>query len=181
MKQKNDIVKSVVVLTVICLVVSGLLAVVNHFTAPVSAANAASRATAARQEIIPDAVSFTEVETSALDASIAEAYCGVDASGNVLGYIFTAKQNGFGGTISVMCGIDADGKIIAVKTMDVSSETSTLGGKTADPSYTTQYTGEDSSLSGVQAISGATITSNAYRACVESAFTAFNTITEAGK
>ena len=181
MQQKNDIVKSVVVLTVICLVVSGLLAVVNHFTAPVSAKNAADRAIAARREIIPDADSFEEVDTSGLDASIADAYCGLDASGSILGYIFTAKQNGFGGTITVMCGISADGTIIACRTMDVSSETSTLGGKTTNPEYTAQYTGQDSSLSGVQAISGATITSNAYKKCVESAFTAFKAITEAGK
>ena len=37
MKAKNDIVKSIVVLFVICLVVSAALAVVNSFTAPVSA------------------------------------------------------------------------------------------------------------------------------------------------
>lgn len=181
MNQKNDIVKSIVVLTVICLVVSGLLAVVNHFTAPVSAANAEQRAITARQEIIPNAVSFDEVDVPENASSVREVYRGVDASGNVLGYIFTACQNGFGGTITVMCGISAEGTIIACKTMDVSSETSTLGGKTADPSYTTQYTGQDSSLSAVQAISGATITSTAYRKCVESAFTAFNMIKGAGK
>ena len=42
MKNK-EIVKSIVVLVVICLLTSAALAVVNHFTAPVSAAKASSR------------------------------------------------------------------------------------------------------------------------------------------
>ena len=43
------------------------------------------------------------------------------------------------------------------------------------------YTGQDANLSGVNAISGATITSTAYRGCVEAAFEAFEVIKEAGK
>ena len=53
MSEKQGIIKAVVVLVVICLVISGALAVVNSFTAPVSAANAEARETAARQELIP--------------------------------------------------------------------------------------------------------------------------------
>ena len=49
MKEKKDIVKSIVVLFVICLVVSAALAVVNSFTAPVSAANATERENEARR------------------------------------------------------------------------------------------------------------------------------------
>ena len=40
MSEKQGIIKAVVVLVVICIVISGALAVVNSFTAPVSAANA---------------------------------------------------------------------------------------------------------------------------------------------
>ena len=43
MKNTQEIRKSIVVLVVICLLTSAALAVVNHFTAPVSAANAAAR------------------------------------------------------------------------------------------------------------------------------------------
>ena len=53
MKEKKDIVKSIVVLFVICLVVSAALAVVNSFTAPVSAANATERENEARRAVIP--------------------------------------------------------------------------------------------------------------------------------
>ena len=81
----------------------------------------------------------------------------------------------------MICAIGTDGAILRVSTLDVSSETKTLGGKTANPEYTDQYTGQDTSLAGVNAISGATITSTAYRGCVETAFAAFETIKEAGK
>ena len=106
---------------------------------------------------------------------------GVDAGGETLGYVFTVEGKGFDGTISVMCAIGTDGKILRVNTLDVSSETKTLGGKTAKPEYTDQYAGQDETLDGVNAISGATITSTAYRGCVETAFAAFETIKEAGK
>ena len=81
----------------------------------------------------------------------------------------------------MLCVIDAGGRIRCCKTMDVSSETTTLGGQTASESYTSQYAGQDEALSGVSAISGATITSKAYRGCVETAFAAFKAIKEAGK
>lgn len=43
--KKADVIKSIVVLAVICLVISGALAVVNSFTSPVIAAAAAERET----------------------------------------------------------------------------------------------------------------------------------------
>ena len=48
MKNTKEIRKSIVVLVVICLLTSAALAVVNHFTAPVSKANAEARAEQAR-------------------------------------------------------------------------------------------------------------------------------------
>ena len=66
MSEKQGIIKAVVVLVVICFVISGALAVVNSFTAPVSKANAEARETAARQELIPEASDFEQV-TQGLD------------------------------------------------------------------------------------------------------------------
>ena len=77
--------------------------------------------------------------------------------------------------------IGTDGLIRTCRTMDVSSETTTLGGQTASERYTGQYTGQDASLSGVSAISHATITSNAYRGCVETAFEAYAIVKGAQK
>lgn len=178
MNEKRDIIKAVAVLVVICLLTSAALAVVNHFTAPVSAANAAAREQQARLEAVPDAASFEPIEAE-LPADVVSAYTALDAAGQPVSYLFTVDGKGFGGTIEVLCVINADGLIRTCRTMDVSSETTTLGGQTANERYTGQYAGQDASLSGVSAISGATITSTAYRGCVETAFAAFELVKEA--
>ena len=178
MKNTQEIRKSIVVLVVICLLTSAALAVVNHFTAPVSAANAAAREQQARLDAVPEAASFEPIDL-ALPDGVVGAYTALDASGTPLSYLFTVEGKGFGGTIQVLCVIGSDGLIRTCRTMDVSSETKTLGGQTASESYTGQYAGQDTSLSGVSAISGATITSTAYRGCVETAFEAFELVKEA--
>jgi electron transport complex protein RnfG len=174
--QKKDIVKSIVVLVVICLVTSAALAIVNHFTAPVSAANKAAREEAARKAVIEDAASFEELKTDGLPASVVSVYRGLDGSGKTLGYIFTVEGKGFGGKIQVMCAIGPEGKILKCQTLDISGETKTLGGQTAAPTYTNQYTGQSAGLTGVDGISGATITSNAYKGCVQDAFKAYDMV-----
>ena len=72
MKEKKDIVKSIVVLFVICLVVSAALAVVNSFTAPVSAANATERENEARRAVIPDAAEFKAVDAALPDGVVSD-------------------------------------------------------------------------------------------------------------
>ena len=180
MKNTKEIRKSIVVLVVICLLTSAALAVVNHFTAPVSKANAEARAEQARLDAVPDAASFAPVE-AVLPEEVVSAYTALDASGSPMSYLFTVEGKGFGGTIQVLCVIGTDGLIRTCRTMDVSSETTTLGGQTASERYTGQYTGQDASLSGVSAISHATITSNAYRGCVETAFEAYAIVKGAQK
>ena len=181
MSQKKDIIKSILVLTIICVVISGALAVVNSFTAPVSAANAAIREDEARRAVVPDAASFEKVEGVEISSRISAAYAAKNEAGESIAYVFSVDGTGFGGKISIICGIDANGAILKCQTLDVSGETKTLGGKVTSPDYTNQYIGQDSSLSGVEAISGATITSNAYKNCVQTAFEAFAQIKEAGK
>ena len=173
----KTLIKSIVVLSVICLVISGALAVVNSFTAPIIEAAAIERENASRQQVLPAAAAFEEISGS-LPASITSAYKGVDASGSTVGYVFTAGNKGFDGTILVMTAIDSEGKIVAVSTLDVTSETATLGGQTAKESYTSMFAGKDASLDGVEVISGATITSEAYEQCVLDAFAAYDAVKE---
>lgn len=128
---------------------------------------------------MPDATDFEQLDVKDLPDGVVSVYQGKDSSGKTAGYVFTVEGKGFGGTISVMCAIDNDGTILNCSTLDVSGETATLGGKTANPEYTDQYQGKDKSLDGVNAISGATITSTAYRGCVEKAFAAYELVKEA--
>ena len=55
----RDMVKPVLVLTVICLVAAALLSAVNGKTAPVIEENARIKADATRREVLPGANSFT--------------------------------------------------------------------------------------------------------------------------
>ena len=174
----KTLIKSIVVLAVICLVISGALAVVNSFTAPIIEAAAIDRENASRQQVLPSAANFEQIASDVMPASITGAYKGVDTSGAIVGYVFTAGNKGFDGTILVMTAIDTEGKIVQVATIDVTSETATLGGLTAKESYTSMYTGKDASLAGVDAISGATITSTAYEQCVLDAFAAYDAVKE---
>ena len=151
---------------------------VNSFTAPVSSANAAAREDEARRQVITDAAEFVRIENAALPAQIVSAYGAQDEAGKNAGYVFTVNGAGFGGTISIMCAISADGHVLSCRALDVSSETKTLGGKVASAEYSSRYTGADAALSGVDAISGATITSDAYKGCVQAAFEAFAQIQE---
>lgn len=175
---RNDIIKCIAILAVICIVVSGALAVVNHFTAPVIDAASISRENASRQALLADALSFEPLDTTPMPASVTAAYRGLDAAGDTVGYVFTAGNRGFDGTVVVMTAIGTDGRILRVATIDVTSETKTLGGLTAEASYTDQYIGQGPDLAGVDAISHATITSEAYEACVRDSFTAYDCIRE---
>lgn len=171
------LIKCVCVLTVICLAISAALAVVNSITAPVIDAATLERETASRKQVLPQAAAFEPISGTFPD-SVRHAHCGTDESGTVVGYVFTVKNPGFGGAITVMTAIDCSGKIVAVSTLDVTSETSTLGGLAAKESYTSMYAGKDASLEGVGIISRATITSEAYEKCVLDAFAAFDAVKE---
>lgn len=173
---KNLGVKSIVVLAVICLVTSGALAVVNHFTAPVIETAAQAREDASRRAVLPEAAAFEPIEAGSWPETVASAYEGLDETGATVGYVFTAKGRGFDGDITVMAAIEPGGTLLNVATIDVTSETKTLGGQTASKQYTDQYIGQDASLAGVDAISGATITSDAYEGCVRDCFAAFDAV-----
>ena len=85
--------------------------------------------------------------------------------------------NGYGGknTMNLICGIDSDGKIVATQTLS-HAETAGLGSKTTEPDVRDQFVGVDSSLSGVDTISGATFSSNYYIEGINSAFEAFEIV-----
>ena len=172
-KKSNEYIMSVIVLAAICLVVAVALACVNYVTAPVIEDAAIIRAENARMEVLPEADQFTLLELDGLPACVTEVY----KAENGAGYVFMLVTKGYGGDMELICGIDGDGLITACKTLS-HSETKGLGAKTADDPYRSQYEGEDASLSGVEAISGATISSNAYKTAIQDAFAAYELVKE---
>ena len=173
---KSDFVMPIVVLGVICLVITALLALTNSATEPVIKKAAQERAEAARAEIIPDADGFELLEVEGLPENVDEVY----GTTNDVGYIFMLSPMGYGGEMNLILGMNNDGTIIDVNTLK-HSETKGMGSKTAEEPFRSQFRGKDEKLEGVDAITGATISSKAYLGAVADAFTAFNMITGEGK
>ena len=142
----------VIVLVCICLVVTAALAATYGVTQPIIDKNTKASADAARQELLPDADSFT-----------AECYVADNGSGMVV----TVQSSSFGGLLTEMIGIDKDGAITGVQ-VTAHDDTPGLGTKAQTPEHLGQYVGltelqstsakDDSS---VNYITGATISSNA--------------------
>ena len=171
---KKDFVIPILVLTLICLIMSGLLAAVNNITYPVIEEAAAERAEAAMREIIPEADGFFLHEGGGLPETVAAAYF----TANNAGYIFIVNTYGYGGEIRLICGIDPDGKIIKSKILS-HAETQGLGTIVFDRAV--GYEGQDIDFAyGLDAIAGSTITSNAYKSAILDAFAAFE-IMEGGR
>ena len=165
---KNDYVKPILVLTLICLVITAALAFTNQKTAPIIVETERAKAEAAQKEVLPEADSFTLLELTGLPSTVTEVY----KADNGAGFVFMLLTKGYGGDISLICGIDKEGLITASKILS-HSETQGLGSKTTQPEFKDQFVGKDSSLSGVETISGATITSKAYIGAINDAFAAY--------
>ena len=77
-----------------------------------------------------------------------------------------------------MCGIKPDGTIEKIKTLS-HSETSGIGSKVVDneSGYSKKYTGKnENDFDSVDAVTGATISSKAYKKAVASAFEAYDVV-----
>ena len=163
----KNILKPIIVLTAICLVVTALLACVNGITSPIIKAAEEKAAALARSEVLKEAKSFEKLDISLPDGA-ADIFKGNDNSG----YVIITKAKGYGGDIKIICGIRPDGSIENIKTLS-HSETSGIGSKAADnkSGYNQKYIGKNAdNYTEVDTISGATISSKAYKKAVGIAF-----------
>ena len=171
----KDMIKSVVVITAICLIIAALLGVTNYITAPIIEAGEKQRADDLCKEFFPDAEGFEELSPDKFE-NLPKTVTAIYKETSGLGYVFQITTKGYESGLVIMCGISSDGKIVQTKTLS-SSETKTIGGKTENESYTSQYVGLGSDFADkVDAISGATITSTAYEGAIADAFAALNVV-----
>ncbi len=165
-----------VVLVAICLVVTFALAGINSITAPIIEENSIKTANEARAELLPAAEGFTAFDGDLAvieDGKIFVTECYIADNG--AGMVVTAKSKSFGGLLTEMIGMDADGVITGVK-VTAHGDTPGLGTKAHDPGYLAQYVGlaEATDITAkadanVTHVSGATISSNAVHAGVYAA------------
>lgn len=146
------------ILGLICLLSAGLLSVVNSWTAPKILAQNKATEEKTLAEVLPEAVQFEPVTSSAGENIYYKAY---DKNNKIIGYAFKAVGKGYSNVVETMVGMSLDGNIVVVKVLN-QNETPGLGSRVAEPSFTGQFSGKSvSGLSEIQAITGATISSKA--------------------
>lgn len=151
-------------LALICLLVAGILGIVNEVTKGPIAEGLAEKAFASRKAAFPNADSFNEVPVP--DGNPAEECFEAYENGELTGYVVKTTVSGCKGPIEIQAGYDTDGKITAVTCGGSSfQETAGLGAKVKDESFREQFRGKTAPLSyddeGIDAITGATVSSKA--------------------
>lgn len=167
--------KSIVLLTVtllaFCLVVAGLLGLVNHVTREPIAAHRAEKTARAMREVLA-AEQYVPVEYSGEDATVQSVH-----RADELGLVVTVSPGGFGGAINMVVGVDAQGLVTGVSIISM-TETSGLGANASRESFRNQFVGRGGSVAlrkqggEIDALTGATVTSAAVTAGVNSALAA---------
>lgn len=183
MKKFKEYAAPTVVLLIICIVSALLLAITNSVTvdkiAEVNAANEAK----SRQEVFADAASFGK-ETVINDKTISENEIKLveafDKDNNVIGHVVVTVEKGYGGAVSVMTGVDLEGKVTGVNILSM-SETPGLGANATKKTFLQQFVGKIAGMTvtknapaenEIKALTGATITTKAVTAAVEAALSA---------
>ena len=163
-------------LLAICLVVAVALAAVNGVTAPVIAELNAAKTQEAISAVLPGG--FDSEITDYADATgiVSKIYQGAN------GYAVEVGPGGFDNTITMMVGIDNEGKVLGISVVS-HTETAGLGAVSADGTpkgiaFRDQFVGASGSVAvskdggTMDAITGATITSRAICAGVNAALDA---------
>lgn len=181
----KEIAVPAITLFLIAAICTAILAVTDSITASKIAENNEQAEIAARQIVFEEAKSFSDVKT-AEDATYVEA---LDESSQVIGYVFTTSSKGYGGEIKIMTGISSEGSVTGLEILAI-EETAGLGMNAKKDDYKNQYVGQNGSFTvvkssagdnEVQALTGATITSQAVTDAVNNAVELFKTVTGGDK
>ncbi len=175
MKSSKEMITPTLVLFLICLVITAALAGTYQVTKPIIDEINIKNANIARGEVLPGGEgAFSPMETE-LSPGVLEVY----EANNKKGYVFTAQDKGFGGKITVMVGVSDQGEITGVKVTG-HAETPGLGTKAMTVDYLAQYQGQvavtrtnEPDMTQIDAVTGATISSNAIFRAVDASLAQF--------
>ena len=205
-KSKSSFLKNCVALLVITLVAGLALSAVNEITKePIAKAEETARLEAyetvfpdAEFEIPQDLDALLEGGQAAIDSvgltgcTVSDILYANDANGERIGYVVAAvSPNGYGGDISVAVGIDAKTSTITGFSVLSNSETAGLGARCTEDEFVSQFAGKDATSieyvkgggaagNQIDAISGATVTTNAVTEAVNSALAVYGNVLKEG-
>lgn len=196
---KNKIIKDALALTLITLVAGVALGGVYEITKEPIARQEAQAKAEAYEQVFTDAAAFEEVKMDdtliqtirdQLDQegykaqSIEEIMRAEDQSGEMLGYAFTVvTSEGYGGDIQFSMGVQNDGTLNGISILSI-GETAGLGMNADTPAFKDQFVGKQveklqytkngaTQDDEINAISGATVTTNAMTNGVNAGLCAF--------
>lgn len=175
---KKEYTAPVIVLTIICFVVAALLGYLNSITEPIITAANLKAAEEAKQEVLPDADSFTSIDLETL-SDVPDSLDSADVADNGAGAVYILTGAGYGGDMQIIVGITSDGTIAGAKVLS-HSETAGLGSRVAGDDFLSQFLDKDSSLDGVSTISGSTISSKCFIGLIDDAYAVNEIIGEGG-
>ncbi len=151
------------VLTIISLVAAVVLAVTNEVTKGPIAAHAAAERNKAFAAVLP-AASYNELAVPAGHDSVTGLFEAVDESGTVVGYTVVASASGYAGPVAVTLGVGNDGMVTGAVIGDTSfAETAGFGMRWKEETGRWEQFQLIDTVGGgaIEAITGATVTSNA--------------------
>ena len=169
-------IKPIVVLSVISLIASLLLALVNGMTAPVIAENTKRTTLAAYVDVMPTVASASDLDevTDFTTENVAGVVKATDGS-----IAIKAEEKGFdGGILSVIMGFDTNGTVTGIW-VDASTQTKGIGSNVSSDDFLAQFDGMDGTQNIVMnqdydAYSGATISSTALFAAINDCVNCYN-------
>jgi len=173
---KKDSLKSIIVLTSICLIIAVAMAVTNLFTAPVILEYQEKKEKESLYIVLPDATDFSKIEIGEYPASVSAVY--EDNGGSGYAVVLAAAGYDSSKPMSIVVGFSNDGKITKCHVISCNGETSGIGTKVSGAPFLEQFDKKDDKLADVDTISGATISSSAFIAAVKDAFVAYESAKE---
>jgi len=153
----------VVSLIITCAVAAFALAEIYAVTKPKIVQQQVDATNSALGQVLPSAKTFNNVIPDSL-------WYGLDSAGTKVGIVFRSGERGYGGPVPVLVGLDLTGHVVGLRVASAAEglkETPGLGLKSLEPWFGRQFVGADSTVNlkkyggQLDAISGATITSNA--------------------
>ncbi|NLY89196.1 MAG: RnfABCDGE type electron transport complex subunit G [Firmicutes bacterium] len=169
-KISKDQLRLVLVLTLIAAISAGILAIVNHLTEPKIKEAERKATNEALALCLPGAGDFREeLLPAGAGGDVSEVYRGY-FNDKPAGVVVKVEPRGYGGKISMMVGITAEGKVAGIKVLS-HSETPGLGAKIRKDDFLQQAAIRESGLGNppalvrdggkVEAITNATISCRA--------------------
>lgn len=185
---KLAMLKPALALFIICLAASVLLSVTNFVTKDKIAAGAAEKAASTRRVVYSDAAGFSEEYEIGLDGKTVSCCDALDSGGNVIGYVFTSSNKGYGGAVKTMTAVNREGTVLRIAVLELDDETPGLGQNAAKDDFTGQFAGKSGRFSFIKSgtapsdeneingVTSASFSSKAVIAGVNDALDAYNHI-----